>query len=437
MTATTTKWLRCALVGLGAASAAGCSQGKVETGRHRSDAREVTQLLVDASAAAPGDARDFGDAVSDETVAAATALEGLIEARVYFAKQDAVAAAVKGYFQALNKRSHNLQLREVSPAEDPHAARAVAGPDGRMVAIDYGSRRRAIGLTVRGDEVDLLDLDTVVRAVLLKLAPQHDSGTVYRTVGHGELAGQSGAKDPAAWGSIRTLLADLGYALGDLGRRQLAAGVPEDAKAVLLLGPTTALDARERAALERYVASGGALLVAFDLSGRAPLTELASYLGVRFEPTLLADDEHKVRSAAGAVHPTTNSFADHPAVAGAHKSRIWVPLFRSGTLRDAARRGRVLKARRTNIVTSAASAFLDRNRNGAFDAGAEKRGAYTVAVAIEATAGKSPGRAAVCADADLFRSDVLGHFRGAHDLCADVLRWLLRETKDGASEPDK
>ncbi len=431
MTATKGRCLDGVLVAVAISAAAGCSDAKVETGKHRgedTEAKGAAAVASDAAPAKPPTPRiDAGDAVSAETVAAAAELGGLIEARVYFAEDDAVAQGIRAYFRVLNERTGKVQLREVTPEEDPQAARAAAETKGRMVVIDHGGRRRAIGFTVRGGEVDLHDLDTVVRAVLLRFAPVSSNGAVYRTVGHRELgAADSGKTSAQAWRGVRTLLGNMGLAIRDLSPKELAAGVPKDARAVLLLGPEKALNEREREALKAYVERGGSLLVALDPSGEDGLVGLSDYLGIRFEPVLLADDEHKIVGEDRAAHPTTRAFADHPAVRRVHEGGIWIPLLRAGVLWDAARRGGAMRASRTRIVVTAESAFLDRNDNGKFDAGAEKRGTYTVAVALEARAGSPRGRVVVFGDSQLFLGRVMAHFRGAELVCADVLRWLLR-----------
>jgi len=423
----TKSWQRRTAFGLFAAlavAALACSDRKVETGKRRSAEPVVVPPRGDA--AAVPEEHDASASVTAETAAAVAALDGLVEARVYFeARRGAVAQGVLAYFRALNQRSGNLQLREVSPDDDPHAARAAAGPDKRMVAIDYAGRRRAVGLTVRGGQVVLSDLDTVVRAAVLRLAPKKSVGNLYRTVGHGELRAEGGKQAAERnWAGFRRVLEQIGYGLRDLGPTVLRRGVPADASAVVVLGPTARLDGKERAALEAYVAGGGALLVALDLDGGERLGSLAAYFGIRFEPVVLADDEHKIRAEGGPSHPTTRAFADHPAVAAAARGSVWIPLFRSGVLWDAVERGRAMDATRTRIVQTSASAFIDRNGNGEQDGGTEKRGAYTVALALES---KKGGRAVVFADAQLFSSPVLTRFRGAQIVCAEVVRWLLRQ----------
>lgn len=408
-----------------------------------------------------------------------------VRALLFFPEVNEVGAEVKGYFDALAAQSGNLSVEVHDFQTEPTLVKrykvqkegtvvlvrgtaadddqpepkpgepAPPAPKAQLWEIDP-----KIDVARRGKN-GLRTMDREINQRLLKLV--RDRRTLYVTVGHGEL-NDPDSIDPSLKGTVppkrttifKRRLTELNYEAKDLGRGQLVQDVPDDATIVIMLAPAQPLMDAELAALDRYVAKGGRLLVALDPRAAGTLGPLESRLGVTFDPAPLTDDKM--------FYPTSRSKADRrwvmTAQFSAHASTTSLSramanqnllLIDAGTLRDHAF-GDGAAPKRTYVIRSAPSSWLDTTSNFEFDAD-EKRDRYNLAAAIE---GPSPGkgddgkpkdgfRAFVASDGDLF-VDLQISDRGtiyttmvSGPLLDDAIKWLGGEESfvgDVTSEDD-
>ena len=155
----------------------------------------------------------------------------------------------------------------------------------RPEQLETGVVRVAIG----ADAVEVTELDEAsVTNAIVKLTRTGEK-VVYFLEGHGERAIEKEPGDRAD-GFVRaaTALRNENYRVEALLLAR-AGEVPEDADVVVVAGPTRALLGQERAALERYVARGGALLVLVDPFSRSDVIEMLVEWGVELGDDVVVD----------------------------------------------------------------------------------------------------------------------------------------------------
>jgi hypothetical protein len=205
-----------------------------------------------------------------------------------------------------------------------------------------------------------------------------------------------------------------------------------------VLAPHTALLEEETKAIEEYLDGGGALLIGLDPQYDATLGSLEGKLGVTFVKESLADDkEFMVRRHNDSDHKLilTNQFSSHASVTtlgrGGVKSGIL--LVDPGHLVEhdfMVEEGKEAP-KRTWVVRSMTSSFIDLNGNSNYDEG-EKRDRYNVVASIEEEAGGKDKdgapttgmRAMVVADSEVFSDILLRQVPLIQALVVDGVKWL-------------
>lgn len=400
------------------------------------------------------------------TVNIAKSMSEPMKVLLFFPSVNEVKDEVKTYFSSLASASGKVVVEEYD--------RVVSAE----LAAKYRVNKDGVVVMLRGDKSETLELDTdfkraraslrsgtslrnldrEVNTRLLKLI--RDRRKAYLTVGHGEVNDPS-SLDPSLTGKVpprqlqifRRRLADLGYEVKNLGLIDLARDVPSDATVVIVLGPAQPLQSAELAALDRYLARGGRLLVALDPKGEAGLGQLEGRLGVRFDRGSLTDDRAYLPQGRGLADrrlALTTQFSSHASTTALSRTiEAGLPLVDSGALFDAelSADAGADKPKKTFVIRSMESSWLDRNDNYQLDDKAadgqvaEKRDRYNVAAAVEGAkrkvgegkdAKEEDGfRAMVYADVDLFVDAVMDAGFGQRALVMvggpvleDAVRWL-------------
>ncbi len=365
------------------------------------------------------------------TRAIVRSLHPTLKVLLFFPDASPVKREVEKYFQALASSGAPLALEEHDRLADPDVTRRFDVRDDGTVVLLVDNRREKLTLPVELDEArtQLRTLDRDVQAQLMQLARR--PRVAYFTVGHGELNDTSVANPILAQKrlggveALHSLLRLLNYDVRNLGLSNgLGRDVPADAGVVLVLGPMRSFLPEELAALDRYVAGGGNVLLALQPRSEFRLGPLEHRLGLRFDGVPLADDQQYVRRQGDKTDRgllVTDQFGSHPAVRTAvlagpggaalfpdpgHLERI-----DSGTVRP------------TILVRTLPSAFLDRNGDYEADGPQEKRGQFDLAAAVQ----PDSARVLVYADAEMFTDAVLSSVRLNAGLAMDGMRWLGRE----------
>jgi hypothetical protein len=210
------------------------------------------------------------------------------------------------------------------------------------------------------------------------------------TTGHGEMndPGSAGPLVGTPLGQVKALEEILTFQNYDVAGLGIASGlgsdVPDDAAMVMVLGPRLPFLEEELNALDRYVARGGALLLALDPESTFELGPLEQRLGVRYVAVPLADDEQHLRQnddLSDRRFIITDRFSSHEAVttlvrAGPGAGVLFVD---PGHLEEVTG----ASAKSTFVVRSMPSTFADLDQDYVFDEGTESRQQYNLVAAIE------------------------------------------------------
>ena len=291
----------------------------------------------------------------------------------------------------------------------------------------------------------LREFDGDVQKALMKVV--RAKRVAYFSVGHGELndpksTGPMEMQDPMARSTLlKQLMSLLNYEVKDWDG--FGKPVPDDCTILFVLGPRHEILEEELKAIDDYLEKGGSLLLVLDPQGKAlDLGPLEGRLGVKFNPGVLADDkEFMVQQHNSSDHRLilTNQFSSHASVTtlgrGGVKSGIL--LIESGHLEAhdfMVEQGKE-PPKRTWVVRSMASTFIDLDGDREYDEGSEKRDRYNIAAAVEDDSGKQGKedakeeekagmRAMVFADSEAFSDVLLRKVPLIQALVVDAVKWL-------------
>ena len=255
-----------------------------------------------------------------------------IKVLLFFPAVNEVKDEVRTYFAGLAAASGKVQIEEYDRVVSADlAAKYRVNKDGVVVLL-RGEKSETLEVDTdfkrarsaqRGNN-SLRNLDREVNTRLLKLVRERRKA--YLTVGHGEVNDPS-SLDPSLVGKVpprqtqifRRRLSDLGYDTKNLGLIDLARDVPSDATVVILLGPAQPLQPAELAALDRYLAKGGRLLIAMDPKSLATLGKLEGRLGYRFDAASLTDKDRYLRLRGTDAGQHTDAPHRHPRALGCER----------------------------------------------------------------------------------------------------------------------
>ncbi len=393
----------------------------------------------------------------DATVNIVRATAEPIDVLLFFPDDNEVEAEVRAYFAALaaGVGDGKVTISSHNRAIDAKLATDNAVTKDGTIVLRRGDKKERLEVdpsieVARRGKSKLRTLDREVNSRLLKLV--RDKRKAYLTVGHGELndpdsiaPSLAGKTPPRKTTAFAARMTALNYETKELGLMDLVStGVPDDATLVMMIGPLQAPSEPELVALDAYLARGGKLLIALDPLGAAQLgPALEGRLGLSFDAGHLTDDRSFFparRDLGDRRWVLTSGFSAHASTTTLSRAadRSGLLLIDSGALVE--RPLADVATKRTFVIKSMPTAWMDRNENLGFDEAlaptAETRDRYNVAAAIEGPAqptgdGKAAGfRAMVLADADLLAD--LRIAQGAQvtvdlvsgPLLDDAVKWL-------------
>ena len=396
---------------------------------------------------------------SESTKKIAASVSDPIRVVAFFPHVSEVKNEVERYLNELRAGAPKLRIEVLDRLMVPKTARDLRVTQDGVIALSKGGVTHTLTI---GTEIDqakgkLKTLDRDFQEQLTKLA--RDRRTVYVTVGHGELnetsRGPSGSM--ARSGSIaKQLLQRQNLVVKDLGLAQgLASAVPDDAEAVLVLGPTEPFSREEIATLRRYAEGGGKLFMALDsdaFSSRdvvaregasespdagtedapkpavsasakptasaapassakppkppvpevatGPLDELARVVGLAYSSDMLANERQHVRlrqDDSDRTRMVISTFSSHAAVSTLSRNapRAAVIVFGSGSLE----RAPGATERADFAVKSGGGTFADTNKNFRFDKDSERQATFNIGAAVTKTVGEAKPEQAAPKDA--------------------------------------
>lgn len=378
----------------------------------------------------------------ESTKKIAASLSEPIRVVAFFPDVNEVRSEVESYLKELAAGSPKLKVEVKDRLLAPKLAKELRANQDGVIILSKGTATYTltVGSEIEQARAKLKTLDRDFQEQLLKAVRSHK--TVYFTVGHGELndAPKGSSENEGRTASIaKVLLQKQNVTVKDLGLGQgLGSDVPNDADAVVVLGPSDGFSPEEIGSLQRFADKGGHLLLALDpesasalnlvgvqategeavpataapsasaapakapkpapsgSAAKAPpappapktpapphLAALAGIVGLTYSPDILANETNHIRMRSNDSDRTrmqSSSFSSHASVSTLSRNspRAAIVVFGSGSLDKAP--GVAGKVDFT--VRSPGSTFNDVNRNYKLDKDAEKSTIYNLAAAV-------------------------------------------------------
>ncbi|MBI2890972.1 MAG: Gldg family protein [Nitrospirae bacterium] len=373
---------------------------------------------------------------SEETMRRVGALSQDVEVSLFYPNVNEVKEDLLSYFEPLRDASGRFRLTSFDHVAEPKLSRDLGVTANGYVVVKGGSRNEKlfIGLEIEEAKRKLKSLDADFLKALIKVS--REAQTIYLTAGHGEAdTYATGEGAPAPVRALREFLAGRNATVKRLGMAEgLGADVPQDAAAVIAVGPRQAFIKEEVSALHRYVTRGGRLVLLLDPEPGVNHEELLTPYGVRLHPVNLANDQYYVRRYAGTRDRGvlfSNRFSSHASVStlSRHSTQMAVVFEGLGWI-EKIEGGGEKKPDVQVTVRSMPETWADENGNFEFDSKSESRKVYDVgaAVTVKPTSeAKTPeGRILLLADSFAVSDEALGNLGNLYWL-ADAVKWLLGE----------
>ena len=245
---------------------------------------------------------DKVNTLSEETLETLDTLPGEVQVQAFFTperNQEAARSTLENYvFNSEGKLTYEF----INPLTDPVAAQAAEiSRDGSIVF--WMNDQKEIVTTVT---------EQAFTSALVRLISGEEK-VIYFLTGHGELSVDETGEE--GFSQAKSILEQKNYVIETLNLLT-SEGVPDDASAVVIVGPIFPLEISEVAMLSDYMVAGGAMVVMQD----SPIfTEfgdqtdyLAGYLqdswGIKMGEDMIVDQS----SFLGAMAPVGSVATDHP-----------------------------------------------------------------------------------------------------------------------------
>ncbi|RKZ19996.1 hypothetical protein DRQ50_00800 [bacterium] len=342
-----------------------------------------------------------------------------VEVLAFYQRLDPAYDVTDALLKACSQHSHRFGYRMLDPETELELVRRYGVNVARTMVVTAGERST---LVLQPDESGLIN--AVYRMATGKQA------RVYHVLGHGEHLPDS--EGVGGYAGMSGLLRDQGYDLGIL-QLPLLQRVPDDADVLIIAGPRTEPGPEELAALEDFLAGGGALLALFDPpTPRAWVDWMANWrillTGDVIIPVQRPSGEFGVRARTVVIGDTYGAHEVSDPLMGV--ATIF-PLAQAVTITgepDSLVTGAIIL--RTDAAVWAETDPVQRFSGPTqFDRGADRLGPLDFGMVVEvALSGKGGlhGRMVVIGNSE-FLTNANFNLGGNRDLGLNALGWLARE----------
>jgi hypothetical protein len=364
---------------------------------------------------------------------------------LFYPQSNEVKNTVESYFKAIAKSEPKIKLQWLDKDMNPNQAEEFRVSRNGIIVLDMKGKKSRIdtGTTLGKAKKTLREIDGEFQKVFLEATAS--KRTVYFTRGHGESTWVGEASDSPlkSLTMLEGFLRSQNYTTKFLGLSEgSATAVPDDAAAVVIVGPQQPFQKEEVDTLRAYLQSGGNLMVFLDIEqsggdtvkvgdSEQPLLGLLKEVGIEFQATPLANDKNHVAITHGPSDTWivfSNVFTSHDSVTSLsrHDERVAILFYQSGYFKVTPDNGTWTVS---ETVRSMGDTYADVNRNFRFDPD-EKRQFYPIGVAAElknkpkdAGTGRQ-GRVVALADASALADGLVRNVGNALYF-ADSLKWLV------------
>ncbi|MGF1468967.1 MAG: Gldg family protein [Sandaracinaceae bacterium] len=376
---------------------------------------------------------------SETTLRMVRTLEDPVTVVLFYPRVHEVLDRIRPYFAELEEASDKLTVRVLDHALAPELTQRHQITRNGYVLITRGEgdaqqgEKFDVGIDLAGARSRLRTLDGRFQEPFAQLTTRPRE--LHFTAGHRERSFRSTEGDPPEQrlSTLDEILERVNIEHESLGIAQgLASGVPEDARAVAIVGPRDRFLPEEIDSLRSYVADGGRLLVMVDPDEEHELGPLLGALGLRLREGVLHSDRQffaRTRTPADRELVYAEDFTAHPVVTQANRRRGQaVGIFVRG--------GALERHDGPNLLDGVTVAFplrtpedsfwLDQDGNHEKDEG-EPTGRFQLIAAVNIrNPGGEEGRAVVIADGNYITDAVIRN-PGNFFVFADAVQWLVGE----------
>jgi len=376
---------------------------------------------------------------SGATLQLASQMTKPVKVALFFPPSNEVGQRIAPYFEALDAQSDMITVEWVDQEADPITAEAMTvRRNGTVVLSLTEDQREKIILSTEEKTVEpmLKRLDKDVERRLARLT--RGERVAYFVSGHGERLRTADKEDASRVSALTDFLQQQNYRVKPLGISEgLSESVPDNATMVFLIGPRSPLLESEVASLQRYVASGGSLMLLLDPEvDKAPnLGPLLADLGVVVDAERLINETKFVFLSGGLADRAilySRRVSRHESTTTLTKiigeNNLLFPVTGSVRKANPGEGGPNVQI----TVRAVGGTFADLNRNFKLDPETEKQEDLGLVAAVElAPKGKDKpgGRAIVVADADLVTDLILANSLANKQFAADAVHWLERDVE--------
>jgi ABC-type uncharacterized transport system involved in gliding motility auxiliary subunit len=311
--------------------------------------------------------------LSQQTIAVLQRLPAEVVVTGFFLVEDeARRQATEDLLKEYAARTDRLRYSFVDPDLQPAVAQSYGIRQSGTIVFQLGDKRQLV----------LTPSESAFTSALLKLtSPER---VVYWLTGHGE-RDINQAQDPGGYGLARLLLERENYRVELLALATRPA-VPDDAAAVLIVGPRSPLLPEEQQALQTYLQNGGKLYLAIDPASQArdSVNALIRPWGLEVGPGFVVDADASFFSDPRT--PVIQRYADMPITRDLAGVLTVFPLaapidYAGGAPDDLNRLQLLLTSSRAWSETNPEA--LENPDRAGFDEGQDKRGPLALAMVSE------------------------------------------------------
>ncbi len=385
---------------------------------------------------------------SGSTLAILKSVKEPVTIALFYPPGNEVRTLIADYFAAVAAAEPRVKLESYDKDVNPTAAEQHRVSRNGQIVFDVGGKKSRIetGTTIAKARKTLKELDQEFQKSFLEVASEKK--TLYFTRGHGEASwvGETGDDPLRSLRKIEGFLRSQNYTTRLFGMAEgTAEKWPDDASAVLIVGPTQPFRPEEVVELKAYVERGGSLYVLLDVDRGTqetagmtagdlsddPLRQYLAGMGLRYNEVPIGNekDYYPANHAPSDVWSLlTNVFTTHDSVTslGRNDERIALLAYRTGYWSVTPELG---KWKNAETVRTLPDSFPDKNKNYKADPD-EKKDAYVIGVASEPKE-KKPGilsRVAVFGDATTIADAVVQNPANAVYF-VDTLKWLVGKSE--------
>jgi ABC-type uncharacterized transport system involved in gliding motility auxiliary subunit len=324
----------------------------------------------------------------------------------------------RAVFDRYTYRSDRVKVRFVDPNARPELAQRHDVRTNGVILVCAGPCGAAEGST-RVAQPTEQELTSAIRSVI------SDKRKVYFVTGHGEASVED--SEASGLSRIKTALEDENI---DVATLLLARepGVPEDADAVVVAGPTQRFLDRELSALDGYLRGGGSILFLSEPFHALNLQAQVREWGIELGDDVIVDQQ--IQLFAGpklGVQPIVNEYGSHPITEDMQGRPTLFQLARSVRAADGADVVLLAKTGKASWAETDLERFSNESRVELNEE--DERGPVALAAALtlpQQEGAEREGRLVVVGDYDFATNRYVAEFFNA-DLLLNMINWLVGE----------